>query len=253
MRTKARVYLVLAILAGCIGVAQIIRLGFLCQIFNPLLCLIIFWPAIAFTASYYTTRKEQDTLTHLLSAALCLLAIVFSAGMSFLVEGLIVATTENTNARHYNQIVAERWNRDPVTANLVEHFPQSIPEDAKDVKFSYLPGFLQGGTYIQLRYSTTPEQIETLYKKFSVQKTKSFFGGNTNDHINVKEGMPTTFFYTSDKRGHERFPEDYEIMIFDPVVKEADRPQGFYWNHGICHGVAISKKRNEIVYWAERW
>ena len=164
----ARVYFVLAILAGCIGVAQIVRLGFLYQIFNPVLCLIIFLPAIAFTASYYTTRKERGTLTYLLLANLCLLAIVFSAGMSFFVEGLIVATTENTNTQQYNQIIAERWNPESVTANLVQHFPQSIPEDAKDVKFSYLPAFLQGGMHIQLRYSTTPEQIETLYKKFSV-------------------------------------------------------------------------------------
>ncbi|GAJ14113.1 unnamed protein product, partial [marine sediment metagenome] len=80
----------------------------------------------------------------------------------------------------------------------------------------------------------------------------SFIGGDTNAHMNMKEGMPTTFFYTGGSDNHE-FPDDYEVMIFDNVLKEEDRPEGHYWNHGQSHGVAISKKRNEIVYWAESW
>ena len=39
-------------------------------------------------------------------------------------------------------------------------------------------------------------------------------------------------------------------LIFDEVRKE--KPTGS-WNHGHSHGVAISKKRHEIVYWAEVW
>jgi len=70
--------------------------------------------------------------------------------------------------------------------------------------------------------------------------------------MNSKDGMPTTCFFTSDD-GQREFPKDYEIMIFDKVFKDEDRPKGFYWNHGYCHGVAISRKRNEIVYWAECW
>jgi hypothetical protein len=49
------------------------------------------------------------------------------------------------------------------------------------------------------------------------------------------------------------FPDDYEVMIFDSVLPESERPPGFYWNHGRGHGVAISTNRSEIVYWAESW
>jgi hypothetical protein len=49
------------------------------------------------------------------------------------------------------------------------------------------------------------------------------------------------------------FPDDFEIMIFDPVLPESERAEGHYWNHGKSHGVAISTNRNEIVYWAEAW
>lgn len=64
--------------------------------------------------------------------------------------------------------------------------------------------------------------------------------------------MPTTHFFTSGSDNRE-FPDDFEIMIFDEVLKEENRPEGHYWNHGDSHGVAISKEKGEIVYWAESW
>lgn len=87
---------------------------------------------------------------------------------------------------------------------------------------------------------------------FAAQRTKSFFGGDTNLHMNEKEGMPTTFFMTGDTDSRA-FPEDYEVMVFDKVPPQSERPPGFYWNHGSSHGVVISTRRNEIVYWAESW
>jgi hypothetical protein len=135
---------------------------------------------------------------------------------------------------------------------LVGHFPTGIPADASLKKFSHYPGFLQGGAHIQLRLCLPPEHIRQLYTQFATQRTKSFFGGDSNRHMNEKEGMPTTYFATGDTDGRS-FPTDYEVMIFDPVLPESERPPGFYWNHGRSHGVAISTNRNEIIYWAESW
>jgi hypothetical protein len=133
---------------------------------------------------------------------------------------------------------------------LVAHFPDAIPQNAEKPRLSFFPGFLQGGAHFQVRYGLPAGEIAGLYTRFSSEKTKSFFGGDTNDHMNQTNGMPTTFFHTGtdDRRD---FPVDYEIMIFDPVM--TNRPPGFYWNHGRSHGVAISTTRNEIVYWAEAW
>lgn len=80
----------------------------------------------------------------------------------------------------------------------------------------------------------------------------SFIGGDRHDHLSVSNGMPTTYFMTSGS-DDDSFPQDYEVMIFDPIYPESERPEGFYWNHGKSHGVAISTNRNEIVYWAESW
>jgi len=153
---------------------------------------------------------------------------------------------ETNSLRQYVQLRSD-WDEE-----LVGHFPREIPNSASLRKFSHFPGFLQGGAHIQLRLRLPADQIRKLYSEFAAQRTKSFMGGDTNSHMNEKEGMPTTFFQTSDTKDRS-FPDDYEIMIFDRVLPESERPPGFYWNHGKSHGVAISTKRSEIVYWAESW
>jgi len=154
---------------------------------------------------------------------------------------------ETHNLRKYPALRAQ-WN-----SELVWHFPEEVPKSATLKKFSYAPGFLQGGAHIQLRLSLPQEEIRDLYQYFSEKSTKSFLGGgNTNHHMNVKDGMPTTFYKTGEK-GQSSFPDDFEIMIFDTVWPESERPDGHYWNHGRSHGIAISKVRNEIIYWAETW
>jgi len=130
---------------------------------------------------------------------------------------------------------------------LVGHFPALIPENAIKPKLAHFPGCLQGGSYFQIRYGLPDEEILALYDKFSRQKTISFVGGDRNDHFNMKNGAATTFFYTEDIKSG-KFPPDYEILVFDPL-----RPSSSNWNHGTSHGVAISKEKKEIVYWAESW
>jgi hypothetical protein len=221
---------------------------------HPLLCGIFFLisllPIIVFGIAFVGSRKPQTIVGQLARIALCAVLTVLWAVCVPVVEKFIAMTTEITDPAKYEQIIREHWSAYE-TRELVNHFPGPIPEDAKDARFSYQS--LLFGSHIQLRHSTSPERIQELYEQFSKKKTKSFLGGNLNDHLNMKDGVPTTFFYTSDKGESDRFPEDYEIMVLDPVPNEKNRSEGPHWNHARCHGVAISKQRDEIVYWAERW
>ncbi len=154
---------------------------------------------------------------------------------------------QTNNIADYSKVL-NQWN-----SNIVHHFPKSIPKSATLKKLScsihhLSKGGIQG--HLQLRLQLSTEEIKQFYAQFSGKKTKSFFGGDTNSHVKQKEGMPTTYFYTADLRP---FFNDYEIMIFDKITPDTERTEGFRWNHGTSHGVAISKKRNEIVYWAEAW
>lgn len=156
------------------------------------------------------------------------------------------------NTAKYSSILHNDWDKD-----IVSHFPRTIPSNAENIKFFYRMGFMQGGASIQLRYSVSPKVIDKLYREFAQKKTRSFFGGDMFDHVNndPANGMPTTYYYTGDI-GRQSFQKDFELMIFDwiPSKKEKKRRKlEFSFNHGKSHGVAISKKRNIIVYWAESW
>lgn len=214
-----------------------------------IVCTINTLPVIVFWGAYYFSKKVKKKYAKVLIVTTSILIFlgwgIFTLGNELV--GRQITTTTNPYLYGSTLKSLRNWNFE-----LVSHFPESIPTKAKGIRFSFTPGFLQGGMYVQLRYATNPKQIDQLYEHFSQKKQKLFLGGDTNVHMNEEEGMPTTFFYTSDSKGNS-FPTDYEIMTFDPVLKKEDRPKGFYWNHGRSHGVAISKLRNEIIYWAQSW
>jgi hypothetical protein len=247
MKSLTRTYLFLAIFFGIVGIVECVRWSRFGTVnFGYLLN---FLPAVVFGIAYSASRKNCTKLLHAIAIPICLLAILLWACIVTAVEFYFNTIAPVTNVERYEKILSDRWRSEE---QLVRHFPRSIPADAQDVRFYFCPEFMQGGKAIQLCCRLPENSISALYDHFSQMKTKSFFGGEINKHMNMKEGMPTTAFYTSGSHTQE-FPADYEIMIFDKVLKEEDRPPGHYWNHGQTHGVAISKKNNEIVYWAESW
>lgn len=250
MKTLSLVYLSLAIIAalvaavrcywwiadfGCNGTA-----GYL--VANTL-------PVAAFLLAYVIGRRQIRRSTHAIMILSCLAVVVFSIGLSRFIEFLGKTVWGVTRIDRYEAVLDEYWH---FRSDLVEHFPRPIPEDATDIRFSFAPAFLQGGAHIQLRYTTDPATISSLYARFSKKATRTLIGGNKNRHMNAKDGMPTTSFFTSGSDDRD-FPDDYELLCLDQVIEQEDRPPGSYWNHGASHGVAISKKRNAIVYWAELW
>jgi hypothetical protein len=190
------------------------------------------FPTVVFLLAWSAVREPARRPTHITVAVFC--------GITFLTWGVITisvelfgqATTEVTDTENYLDVLDEVRKS---YGELVVHFPPSIPSDAQSVSFSFLPAFLQGGMHFQLRCSLPVRTISELYDRFSAQTTK------------VSIGDSTPLFYTGGA-DHINFPDDFEIMVFDEA-DENNRPA----NHGQGHGVAISRQRNEIVYWAETW
>ncbi|MHC4335790.1 MAG: hypothetical protein ACYSUP_07500 [Planctomycetota bacterium] len=155
---------------------------------------------------------------------------------------------EVTKVSKYTKVRRELWHN----PRLIGHFPDKIPADANDVRFSYLPGFLQGGAWFQVKMTLPEDRINQLFEEFGSKKIKSFQGGGWSDHANSEGGIPTPSFRTgeSDSRHSsgdfvaEGFPKDFVVIVLGTSGN---------WNHGTSHGVAISKPKNEIVYWAEDW
>lgn len=177
------------------------------------------------------------------------LAGVVVLGLYFVLKVPTVFPLTTVQAWRYGQIVGPRSED-----SLLKHFPKAIPSEATRMRFYFHPGYLQAGTVYQLRLQLPPSAIEELEKRFSQAKTSSLWGGEGK--LSAVDGRPVSAFYTNDEWESEEgqlFPPDYEIMILDPLLPESQRSGGAQWNHGESHGVAISKQRNEIVYWAQEW
>ncbi|BAY61212.1 hypothetical protein NIES22_12730 [Calothrix brevissima NIES-22] len=152
----------------------------------------------------------------------------------------IVTDTSRYVAIH-NELIAHGYQ--------VKHFPNKIPQDAQDVDIAYSPDVLKGGSFFQLRLKESPEKIKQLLSQYKSVAKYEYRGGNTNDHANQPNGVPTTFFYTS-KTSVDSFPPSYEILVLD--AQDQGKP-GFKWNHGYSYGVAIDSSTSDIVYWSEQW
>ena len=197
---------------------------------------------------FLTDRRY--TSTHLVKITMIFLLSLGSLGIvggSFLLRKASNNTVDSktiTNTGQYLQIRNQLWSN----KKQIKHFPLEIPEDGRNVRLAYSPGFSQGGSYFQLRMKQSPEKIKKVLLKYREIAKHKYKGGNTNDHANLPNGVPTTFFYTNDAQ--ESFPTTYEILVLDAENKGTP---GFKWNHGDSYGVAIDSSASEIVYWAEAW
>lgn len=92
----------------------------------------------------------------------------------------------------YSEIRYKYW----LNQTLVTHFPKSIPTDATNVHLVYVPASTQGGSAFQVKFKQPRKKIESAIAQYSRAAKYKYKGGDTNDHSNQKNGIPTTFFYT---------------------------------------------------------
>ncbi|AFZ28065.1 hypothetical protein Cylst_6094 [Cylindrospermum stagnale PCC 7417] len=180
--------------------------------------------------------------------------ILFSLGSMGIVAGSFLfrntfsragETQIITDKSRYREIRTKLWS----DIHEIKHFPSGIPADAQGVHLAYSPGLMQASSFFQIRLKQSPEKIQNLLSHYRNISQHQYRGGDTNDHSNQPNGVPTTFFYTSNS-ANESFPVTYEILVLN--AKNRGTP-GFKWNHGDSYGVAIDSSASEIVYWAEKW
>jgi hypothetical protein len=156
-----------------------------------------------------------------------------------------------TDVAQYSKILNNPWKNSP----LVQHFPKTIPAEAKNAKIHYVPGFLQGGSMLQLQMTLPPAKIAEIQAQLrKIAQRKYTPGAKDNSPIQETSAdgqMSVTFEYRYylGKSGDQNFPENYEIL----VLSDTRGAPTYNWNHSQMHGVAIDPTTSEIVYWAESW
>ncbi|MBR8833025.1 MAG: hypothetical protein DSM106950_03015 [Stigonema ocellatum SAG 48.90 = DSM 106950] len=191
---------------------------------------------------------KRAHLVNTVAIALLFLGSFGIIGGAFFLRKASSSISENqeiTDTSRYGEIRNVFWSNQ----TQIKHFPTNIPTDASEVHIAYSPAFSQGGSFFQLRLKQPPEKIKKLLLQYSDISQHKYRGGNTNDHVNLPNGVPTTFFYTGDSK-EDSFPPSYEILVLDAHHRGSSN---FRWNHGDSYGVAIDSSASEIVYWAEAW
>ncbi len=193
-------------------------------------------------------RYIPQPLVQILTISLLLVGSIGVVGGSFFFKQAfnnVSQTKTIKNSDRYQEIRHQLWT----SQELVKHFPQKIPGDAKGEGLFYSPGVLQASNILQVKFKLPPAKIQKLLMEYKKIAKHQYRGGDTNDHVNLPDGVPTTFFYTSEF-GAESFPPTYEILVLDAQNRGT---AGFSWNHGHSYGVAIDSSTSEIVYWVEQW
>ena len=62
--------------------------------------------------------------------------------------------------------------------DMTEHFPRTIPDNAKNIRFSHHQGGLQASFYLQLRMTLPIEEVKRIHAKYKEVATHRFTGGN---------------------------------------------------------------------------
>ena len=133
------------------------------------------------------------------------------------------ATTITTDIRYYSRAYAQIDELKEVR----EVFPKSIPTDAKNIEFSYMPQFLQGGEVFELSYTTTDDKLS---------EWSTLLEGNSE-------------WVGSNQQWHNE--NDWSSDCVDATRYQLYCDGGF--NHGeICYAL-ISEELNQITFYYSIW
>lgn len=142
-----------------------------------------------------------------------------------------------TNVARYGDIKS-KW---PV--HLVAHFPAKATRDSA---FYFRPGYLQGGSIIQLQEKIPQAEAEAALQRFSKGAIEIRKGADDR-----KSDIPPPILIAG-KKEYEEFTTDFTIITLK-AWPESDGPSAVSWNHGTTAGVAVNARSGVIVYWAEEW
>ena len=200
--------------------------------------------ALASTIAAVLRHKGKMGLSG--SRLLCMLllpVLCICSGFELLALGLDTVTTPVTNPAEYTGLLPRNHAEKPLFA----HFPDTIPEDAQDVRLWFNHPFLQGGERLSLCFTASEEYIAAEIDRFS---SEAIWIGTHSGSAGLKNGVSFQTFDLLDEDGYT-LPDDYTIYLTysRPYKASGDH----IWNHGEVSAVVINDAENRILYQMEDW
>jgi hypothetical protein len=126
---------------------------------------------------------------------------------------------------------------------LLDHFPETIPSEASNVKFAYQPRIMQGAMFLELLMVLPEDQVDDLWTQYSGLEKYQFSEDKT------LEDIPEPILFLIRDENHE-LDRNFVIFFIDAQPAGQDN---FPWNHGTMYGVGINKANFEVIYWLQYW
>ena len=172
--------------------------------------------------------------------------LLFVAAIVALIAFVYTSNLFPVETRSVNRYLA---SKSQFQTNLVSHFPSKQPNSSTNPVFSFFPGMLQGGAWLQLRVETSSEDAQNISQRLNAETTHTYKGGSffTNNILEPDNywQIPPYHTYRRDNKAFE-FPDHFTLYVH--YMRD-----GGAWNHGETAGTAVSLKTNEVIYWAENW
>ncbi|MES2508041.1 MAG: hypothetical protein V4599_15165 [Verrucomicrobiota bacterium] len=182
--------------------------------------------------------------------AILLGTMLLALGLGFMVlfgQGMAEVAQVQTSPKQYHRTRIKYYSE----SELDDHFPDQIPTEAKNVRFSFLPGFLMGGSHLYLQYETNPEALAKM--RALAEKHRNPVCNLAGFIADVPEiNQFHRPFDLASKPFVDRLGKDFDVYFFDKDFPEMKQDE-WVWNHGQSHGIAISVQRKEVLFWAEDW
>lgn len=134
----------------------------------------------------------------------------------------------------------------------LKHFPPKIPENASNVSLYWSKGFMQSSLFLQLRLVLPSDEIKSLLDQSRARAAKTL-----DSKRSLRDLPPISSLYAGEVESLSDWPKDFEIIVFNYGKAGNANDEGYrtqeYWDIRYSYGVAISIKRNEIIYWSEEY
>jgi hypothetical protein len=202
-------------------------------------------------------RRESGRMNEFVRTwAVRLLFVALSLTTAFLYFGykLKKAIADVNDPAQYRAVLGQLGYPKPTIMNIpsIGFFPAQVPADATNIRFFYRPHFLQGGPEMQLRFSLPLDDLKAVLQ----QARSGAIGTAAGDKaFETPSGVPIPNFRDGADITFASLPSDFQMFLMyakdlsgNPTTRSSD-----IWLEGYTGGIAVSEKREEVIYWVEEW
>lgn len=166
------------------------------------------------------------------------IAIMF---LNFTIIKVLEINYTNTDVGKYEKFLRLNNYSDNIYIN---HFPNEIPSDAKEIKFREEEGFTDK---FSLSYNLDPEQIKLVDGNANIKEYKEVIKNydqlmSTMEEVQVPKEVIGMLELKKDKENITNF----KIFLIETTGVE-------YLVHGYSYGIGINYDNNRVIYFSNKW